>query len=290
MADLEKELLKKVESLFNLSDELHKEILKAYKTSLDSVREMLAKFYIKYAVDGKLNYSDLMKYNRLLYLEEQIKEEVKKLGGIELKQVKLILKDIYQQAYYQTAYTLESASQVAISFSLLKPEFVKEAVTFNWSGVPFSERIWGNHDGLVKALRTQLTRGILEGESLDKLARRIKNEFDSKAYQSQRLVRTESARVIAQGQLNIYESSGVIERVQWMSTLDSKTSQICRERDGKIFKLGEQPVCPAHPNCRSTYTPYLGKEFEIKKRKDNQTKEIIPYKNYEEWYQAKVKK
>lgn len=290
MADLEKELLKTVDSLFNLTDEQHKEVLKAYKTSLDAVRELLAKFYIKYAVDGKLNYADLVKYNRLLALEEQMKQEVKNLGSFEVKQVNLILKDLYSQAYYRTAYTLGTASSVAIDFTLLKPEFVKEAVNFNWSAIPFSERIWDSKNALVKGLRIQLTRGILEGESLDKLAKRIQQQFDSSAYQSQRLVRTESARVISSAQDKIYQDSGVVEKVQWVSTLDSKTSEICRERDGKTWTADEpHPSPPAHPNCRSTIIPFI-EGYTPTKRKDNESKKIIEYKNYEDWYQAKVKK
>lgn len=39
---------------------------------------------------------------------------------------------------------------------------------------------------------------------------------------------------------------------RWVSILDSKTSQICRSLDGQVFKFGQGPIPPAHPNCRSS--------------------------------------
>ena len=51
---------------------------------------------------------------------------------------------------------------------------------------------------------------------------------------------------------------------QWLSTLDSRTSPICRGRDGEIFVTGKGPIPPAHFNCRSTTTPLFSDEVEMK--------------------------
>lgn len=40
----------------------------------------------------------------------------------------------------------------------------------------------------------------------------------------------------------------------WVSVLDNRTSATCRSLDGQVFKTGEGPVPPAHPNCRSHIT------------------------------------
>ncbi|MEC1725860.1 minor capsid protein [Schinkia azotoformans] len=292
MSNLEDGILNLVDDLFKLTDEQHKEVIIAYKGSLNNIRQLIAELYVKYAVEGKLNLSDLYKYNRLVAIEDRIKVEIKNLGGFELKQINLILKDIYKQSFYKTAYFLESGMQVGINFALLKPEFVKEVASFNWSGVPFSDRIWDNANSLVKALRTELTQGIIEGDSIDKMARRIKKRFDTSAYNSQRLIRTESARVISSAQEKIYNDSGVVKYVEYVATLDNRTSETCRNRDGKRWKVDDptKPKIPAHPNCRSTWIPVISDDYKPKKRKDNETKEIIEYKNYDDWYKAKVKK
>jgi SPP1 gp7 family putative phage head morphogenesis protein len=289
MAKFEDDFLNLVDSIFNLTDEQHKEIIKVYKGSMENIQALIAKLFMQYAVDGKLTLAELNKYNRLVAIEQQIKEEIKNLGGIETKQFNSILTGVYQQAFYQTAFTLEAGTQVGISFALLKPEFVKEAIAFNWSGVPFSERIWGNSDTLVKALRTELTQGIIQGESIDKMARRIRKSFNTSVYNSQRLMRTESARVISSAQEKIYEESGVVQELIYTATLDSKTSDVCKSRDSKRWKIDDpkRPKIPAHPNCRSCWIPAV-KDYQPKKRKDNENKKIVEYKNYQEWYKSRV--
>lgn len=44
-----------------------------------------------------------------------------------------------------------------------------------------------------------------------------------------------------------------ITEVMWNAEDDAKTCKVCRERDGKIYRLGELPPKP-HYNCRCTYS------------------------------------
>jgi SPP1 gp7 family putative phage head morphogenesis protein len=92
------------------------------------------------------------------------------------------------------------------------------------------------------------------------------------------LVRTSITHTTNTGRQKIWEdNSDFIQGVQWVSTLDSRTSPICRFRDGQVgavsqdqnFKQpkGTQPLSPpfarppAHPNCRSTMVA-VTKSFE----------------------------
>lgn len=43
-----------------------------------------------------------------------------------------------------------------------------------------------------------------------------------------------------------------IEKVEWVAEDDSRTCKVCRERNGKIYRLSELPPKP-HYNCRCTY-------------------------------------
>ena len=42
---------------------------------------------------------------------------------------------------------------------------------------------------------------------------------------------------------------------EWVSVLDSRTTEICSNRDGLRFEVGKGPLPPAHVNCRSTIVP-----------------------------------
>lgn len=46
-----------------------------------------------------------------------------------------------------------------------------------------------------------------------------------------------------------------IDRVQWRSVLDSRTSDICRGLHGNVYVLTRGPRPPAHPRCRSIVIP-----------------------------------
>lgn len=51
------------------------------------------------------------------------------------------------------------------------------------------------------------------------------------------------------------ESSSYFSTYQWVSVLDSRTTLICRARNGVIYKYGDGPLPPAHYNCRSKVVP-----------------------------------
>lgn len=50
-------------------------------------------------------------------------------------------------------------------------------------------------------------------------------------------------------------NADVIPGYRWVSTLDRKTSALCKSLDGRVFELGKGPLPPAHVNCRSTTVP-----------------------------------
>lgn len=44
----------------------------------------------------------------------------------------------------------------------------------------------------------------------------------------------------------------------WRSVIDGRTSDICRDRNGRRYKFGNGPLPPAHMNCRSHISPVVG--------------------------------
>ncbi len=49
----------------------------------------------------------------------------------------------------------------------------------------------------------------------------------------------------------------VLDGYQWTSTLDGRTSDICKALDGRVFKTDAVRYPPAHFNCRSTTIPVV---------------------------------
>ncbi|WP_407268944.1 minor capsid protein [Radiobacillus sp. PE A8.2] len=289
MDNFQEELLNLVEEMFDVSEDDHQEILRLYKKSRDNINQFISKLFMDYGNDGQIEYSELQKHNRMQKLEKFLKEEAATIAKEEITIMTGILVSTYGMSYYKTAYKMEQNLEIGINFNLLKDEFVDEAVKFNWSGIPFSERIWDNTDSLVKGLRTELTTGIREGESIDKVARRINKQFNSKAYQSKRLVQTEAARIIGAAQDKLYTDSEIVKQVEWVATLESNTCSECARLDGQRFNLenDSKPSIPRHPLCKCCFIAIPYADYQPSKRKDNETKEVIEYSNFEEWAKTK---
>lgn len=78
------------------------------------------------------------------------------------------------------------------------------------------------------------------------------------------VVRTSIQHVAATAREVTYEqNSDLIQGIEWVSTLDSKTTLICQSLDGKKFKINEGPRPPIHINCRSTTAPDLGDDLKF---------------------------
>ncbi len=76
---------------------------------------------------------------------------------------------------------------------------------------------------------------------------------------TEKVVKTALNHVATTARQRTYKENNLVVGYQWLSTLDSRTSDVCRNRDLKIFLYKDKfnPLPPAHYFCRSTTTPYL---------------------------------
>lgn len=161
---------------------------------------------------------------------------------------------------------------------------------------------------IIKLLKLTLPEEIdklkkpLTSAALDKLSERLKRRRDvfsdeSAAQSATRLAVTEVSAAYNIGRLQAFLENG-IEYVQWISTIDSKTSTFCQSLHRRVFlledilnqilfaksfpntrKVAEDPinqsinpsglwVPPAHPYCRSYLQPVYLKRDEQKINQD----------------------
>ena len=137
------------------------------------------------------------------------------------------------------------------------------------------------------ALTRHIRQGVFSGESSAEIARRMAGtlEFGQKALSSRQkalaggeltklanhqirtIVRTSVNQVQNQASQAVYAAnSKVAPKYQYVATLDSRTSAVCRDLDGKTFAYNRGPTPPQHFNCRSTTVPVVDYEG-LSKRK-----------------------
>lgn len=80
------------------------------------------------------------------------------------------------------------------------------------------------------------------------------------------IARTESVSAYNQGRLTAFRSNRYVVAVQFASILDSRTTKICRARDGMIMRMEDDRLPantpPLHFMCRSTIVPVDKFDFE----------------------------
>lgn len=233
------------------------------------------------------NYKARM--TRLEYLYADCWAESKK-ASLKHQQIETKAhRETIHNAYYKTIYDTGVGLKINPAFSRLDNRAVNQVLNTKFLGGNYSERIWKNTDKLANTLKEVIGSAIARGESYSKTARGIRERFGVTQYEATRLVQTETCYFQNQAEIEALKTMG-IEKYKFIATLDSRTSDICREHDKKVYniedaKAGEN-LPPLHPNCRSTVSAYLGEEYESAirvARNESGESEYVENIPYSEW-------
>ncbi len=196
------------------------------------------------------------------------------------------LGDIIQSAYMQTVFDVTKGADYRAAFDLIPESRVKAILSTNWSGQMFSQRVWDNTNALADGLKHDMLVGIMAGKSEQHMADDIMNRCGVGAFEARRLVRTETTCVANMAELYGYKELD-IDEYEFSACLDSRTSDLCRELDGKVFKRNSAQagvnLPPMHPFCRSTTLPVLPSEEDLDKELAELCDEIGADVDFDEW-------
>lgn len=207
----------------------------------------------------KLELETLAVRSRISRLESlviQTNQVINKQKFEEEKEVTNYVKSVYETTFksFQEDIGLKGAN------TILPLNQIERAIQYPWSGENFSERIWSNRDKLSRVLKTEITQSLIQGVNPQKLNKRIREQMGSGYKETQRLVRTELNYALNEATKIAYEEDE-IEEYEFLAEIDNRTSAICKELNGHIFKVKDAVVgvnYPSmHPNCRSTTMPVI---------------------------------
>lgn len=288
----QKDFMRNNKRAFEDAEKLNKVLASIYgscqKEILGNVAETIAK--VKKA-GGEWSYANQSALTRSRGLFEQINKELIKLGKQENTVFRTNLQNIYTDQFLRTIYTLGQTQTVKSSFNMLNPRLIQDTLDYPWSGAMFSDRLWLDKDRLGRNLRVGLTQSMILGEDMDRIADRVGANINTSKYNAMRVARTETKRVTYSSQAAAFEDQNVGE-VRYMAANnggDSRACDLCKEDHGKVYKLGEEPSLPRHPNCRCWYIPVVKDTFE-----DNElnelTRSVRGAENYEKWKEKEAAK
>jgi hypothetical protein len=241
-------------------------------------------------VEGVKNWFhvDLMRYMKLLrdFITQQLgKLGVRSLGDLNKPGLSALLRRIDKRANeilsgFGSEFLSEvrrfgriSATAQKASIAVLRPsvDLTKASLSSIWSAtkdriVPaFGATIKDAANTFVSSardkIRTRLNTGAVDGEAIGDTADAV-SSLDPRGDPSALKTIAAGARGFVSTALQHAVStasdfvSGLVhDCYMWCSVIDSRTSEICRERNGNVYRRGDGPVPPAHNHCRSHTVP-----------------------------------
>lgn len=208
------------------------------------------------------NASARVHVSRLEALKVQMQQQIEVLYGNHTDGLDKLLKDIYSDGYYHTAFEIQKGFNIGWDLHDLNSNQLDKVLSKPWTtdGKTFSDRIWTNKQQLLGSLQTHLTQSVITGQAPDKVIKSLSEEFKVSRNKAGKLVMTESAAFASASQKDAFNALDV-ERFEILATLDNRTSEICQELDGHVFTMKDFEVGvtapPFHVWCRTTTVPYF---------------------------------
>lgn len=218
--------------------------------------------------------------------------------------------EVYANNFNYGTYEAEVGSHIDTSFTLYDRQTVERIMRDDPDLLPApgkktSKRIAEGKDVLwnKKQIQSVMTQGILQGESIPKLSKRLATTVGDKNYKAAiRNARTMTTGAQNAGRMDSYkraESMGIDMEVEWIATLDGRTRHEHRMLDGQMRPVGQpfevegikiqyagDPHAPGNMiyNCRCTLAGHV-KGFDAAEV-DRDTSAIGDM-TYDEWKKSK---
>ena len=215
-----------------------------YEDSLRMIQTELLQLYYKISS----NTASITESNNHDRLNNMMNEIDRILENLENKQRGYIDKQV-KKAY-------KAGGSINNNFVMPNRKVMQQILREPWIGANYSERVWDNRNILEQSLNITLRMGIIKGEQVATIAKKIEKETNGSLSRAITLVRTETMHYFNEGAKEGYRQAGV-EEVEWFTAEDERTCLECGNMHGERFSMDKAPLCPTHPRCRCVYVPII---------------------------------
>ena len=239
-------------SKFAKQDEAKRKLLEQGKITEDEYKKWRK---------GKVMYG-----KRFTEMKEQCAKQLLNVNQTALAYVNGELPEVYALNYNALASSVDGVG--GYSFTLVDADTVRNLAVTDKSLLPYKELDpakdipWN-----MKKINAETLQGILQGESMDKIAKRLRNVQEMNKTQAIRSARTIVTGAENKGRQDSYaraEADGIILQKEWLATNDGRTRHSHAMLDGAIVdqdkKFDNGLMYPGDPsgrpeevyNCRCT--------------------------------------
>lgn len=239
-------------------EQMEAKILEIYTQASKEIQETYKKYFEKFAKEDKLKrelyergeitaneYKEwrkkkLMHGKRFAEMKKNCASQIAHINETAIAYINGELPEIYALNYNKLS-TLNNIK--GYSFSLLDAYTVKYLATQDASILP-KRKLNKNKDVKwnIKSINVQVLQGIIQGESIDKIAKRIIKVQEMNRKAAVRTARTMVTSAENKGRLDSYykaKENGIELKKEWLATHDERTRLWHRELDGQIKEIEE---------------------------------------------------
>lgn len=313
--------------------ELSKEIQRAYGQAGKEIQYKISEFtrkhkaknerMLKMLKEGHISQQDYKDWlSGQVFQEKQWKQKQKDITQVYVnadeksrKLVGNISENVFVEAANHTAYNIENDFKGAVSFDLYDRKTVERLLRDNpkmlpeWKIDEPKDYVWNE-----KRVQNAIMQGIIQGESIDQISKRLTGELATKNARKMvlfaRTAMTGAENAGRMGRLSEAKDMGINLKKKWLATLDSRTRDSHAHLDGQeqevnspfksqfgdIMYPGDPTADPADVyNCRCTLVyvyPDFKQSFERAAylpddEKGNKRWETVGNITYDEWKNGK---
>ena len=302
--------------------ELDKEIQAVYKEAEKDIQKKMDEFDAKYKIkeqkyqqkvnSGQMTQEEFDKWKKGQVFQgqqwqakkDQILDTIHHSNEIATKIINGQGQNVFMVNANYMSYDMEHGAGVNFGFGLYDQNTVANLIANDpkllpeWKINEKKDYIWSQ-----KKLNNAITQGIIQGESLDKISKRISDKLASsnknKMKTFARTAMTGAQNSGRQMQLENAQKLGIELQKEWMATLDAHTRDSHKGLDGEQVDV-DKPftnglMYPGDPdgdaaeiyNCRCTMVSDIKKYPSTYNRYDNISGQKIKNMSYKEWEDAK---
>ena len=265
-------------------EEMEKRLSAIYSRAEKEIQKTADEYFSKFAKQdeakrklleqGKITDEEYKKWRkgkvmygkRFTEMKEQCAKQLLNVNQTALAYVNGELPEVYAINYNALAGSVDGVG--GYSFTLVDADTVRNLAVTDTSILPYKELDpekdipWN-----MKKINAETLQGILQGESMDKIAKRLRNVQEMNKTQAIRSARTIVTGAENKGRQDSYaraEADGIILQKEWLATNDGRTRHSHAALDGAIVdqdkKFDNGLMYPGDPsgrpeevyNCRCT--------------------------------------
>ena len=261
-------------TLARLEKQLKDIYTQAYKEVKEQAAEVLAKMEFTPDMTPQQRYVLATKYDRLKKLETQIGDVLKNVNAEAVKMINGEMANVYKTNWSFMSDSVKEGVFPVLSKSEIKTILTEQITPFKKLAIDTLK----DSAQIKQQLTRELVSGIMQGESIPQIAKRIRGTFESNLSRSVKIARTETTRVENSARQDVAETaskSGLPMKKKWVATQDERTRDSHSAADGQVVDYdepfivgGEELMYPGDENgsaenvinCRCTMVSFVDKD------------------------------